>query len=385
MRSTLALLLLLSPSVAAAQVVENTPRLCQNGTDDDADGLVDCDDDGCAQLIFCVTRQRAAEVEEGPEECANGVDDDGDTIVDCDDDGCAAQCRQSLTLGQTEGRSIYRPREAQAPPPVTEFVEHESERNYPTAWARHPLTLRQGMLVPRLGLEVQGVPAGDALVRLGLGASYAIFDFWEITLVAVPLRLAPSVEYESPALATTFQLFAIPEFELGLSLNVTIPVASPRGARESLPFATLLSHAAFLDVASIDAALRARIHGGDVLRIDFSVPIASFYFTSNPAGELDPVVDLTFSADVGVSITDYAFLGVTSGVILPGQQYDAPIVPLAFFAGAVIPGWRRGPYMDITARFAFPFFFDDSVTPDSIVTDVWQLSFDFRVFTFLSN
>jgi hypothetical protein len=33
---------------------ENTPRLCQNGLDDDADGLVDCLDTSCQALIFCL-------------------------------------------------------------------------------------------------------------------------------------------------------------------------------------------------------------------------------------------------------------------------------------------------------------------------------------------
>ncbi|MCB9595492.1 MAG: hypothetical protein H6719_22415 [Sandaracinaceae bacterium] len=378
------LLVLLVTAPARAQVVENTPQLCQNGQDDDGDGLADCDDDGCAQLIFCVTHRQAQAEENTQAECTNGVDDDGDALVDCDDDGCEAQCRQSLTLGQTEGRSIYRPRTAEAPPPITEYVEHDTDANYPIAWASHPMTLRRGMLVPQLGIEAFQYPSTDALIRLGLGASYGIFDFWEVTLLAVPLRLAPSVEYESPAISSTIRLFAIPEFELGLSVNVTIPVASPRSSvREPLPFATLLNHSEFFDVGTIDAALRARIHGGDVLRIDLSLPIVSIFFVDNFAGDLDPIVDLTFSADVGVSITDYVFVGATSGLILPGRNYEDPIVPLAFFLGAVIPGWRRGPYMDITARFAFPFFFDDAAFGDPIVTEVWQLGLDFRVFTFL--
>ncbi len=393
-RPTFALSLLLwLAAPVSAQVVENTPRLCQNGEDDDGDGLVDCDDDGCAQLIFCVTRRQAAAAEDSAEECHNGEDDDGDALVDCDDDGCEAQCRRSLTLGQTEGRSIYQPRGPREPEPTVAFEEHDSEANYPTAWAAHPMTLRHGMFVPTVGFEV-GQPASatpsttptDAVIRLGLGASYGIFDFWEVSLVPVPLRLAPSVEYENPAISTTFRFFDIPEFELGLGVNVAIPVASPRtGAREPLPFHTLLGRSGFFDVGNLEAALMARIHVADVLRIDLSLPIVSVLFQENPAGDLNPAVDVSFIADVGVSITDYAFLGATTGAILTDPNYEQPIMPLGFFAGAVIPGWRRGPYMDLTIRFLFPRLYQDVGIGDPVTTSVWQLTFDVRVFTFLLN
>ena len=372
---------------ALAQVVENTPRLCQNGEDDDGDGAIDCDDDGCAQLIFCVTARRAAALEDSAEECANGRDDDEDGATDCDDDGCEAQCRQSLTLGQMEGRSIYRPRQPDEPAPEVAFEEHESEANYPTAWAAHPMTLRHGMLVPRVGFEVQQPPTPtDAVIRLGLGATYGIFDFWQISIVPVPLRLAPTVEYESPAVSSILRFFDLPELELGLALNVAVPVASPRTfAREPLPFHTLLGRSAFFDIANLEAALMARIHVASILRIDLWLPIVSVLFTQNAAGELAPAVDVSFIGDVGVSITDYAFAGVTTGAILADPAYDQPTMPLGFFAGAVIPGWRRGPSMDLTVRFLFPRFYQDVGVGDPVTTNAWQLSFDVRVFTFLLN
>ncbi|RLB56035.1 MAG: hypothetical protein DRI34_09710, partial [Deltaproteobacteria bacterium] len=59
-----------------------------NGSDDDGDTLVDCDDPDCDNDIHCVTPT---------EDCANGSDDDGDTLVDCDDPDCsgAANCQQT--------------------------------------------------------------------------------------------------------------------------------------------------------------------------------------------------------------------------------------------------------------------------------------------------
>jgi hypothetical protein len=53
---------------------------CDNGTDDDGDGDVDCDDADCANDPACAPPA---------EDCDNGTDDDGDGDVDCDDADCA--------------------------------------------------------------------------------------------------------------------------------------------------------------------------------------------------------------------------------------------------------------------------------------------------------
>jgi cysteine-rich repeat protein len=52
---------------------------CTDGTDDDGDGLVDCADPDCAGAVGC-----------RPEVCGNGGDDDGDGDVDCGDFDCLA-------------------------------------------------------------------------------------------------------------------------------------------------------------------------------------------------------------------------------------------------------------------------------------------------------
>ena len=374
---------------ASSGVVENSPRLCQNGEDDDGDGLTDCDDDGCGQLIFCLHRDTPTEGDATT--CANGDDDDGDGFVDCEDDGCAAECRTSLTLGHTEGRSIYQPRVADEPPPTVEFVEHESGRNYPVAWARHPMTLRRGMLVPRLAFSAQPIRTpgfGDeTLARLGLGLSYGVFDFWQITIVPVPLRLSPVVDYENPSVASTFELFAIPEFELGLTFNVGIPVgtSSSNAFPEPQPLGSLLSRARYYDVAHLDMGLLARFHIEDLVRIDLQVPVATLIFASNALGELDVRADLSFIGRVGVSITKYAYLGLWSGLTLAGPGYDAPRVPFGFFAGAMIPGWRRGPAVDLGLRFGWPILYDGGAPAgtDAVDPSFWQLTFDVRIFSWL--
>ena len=56
----------------------NCPEICDNGLDDDADGLLDCDDSDCAGDPAC------------GENCTNGIDDDLDGDTDCADADCAA-------------------------------------------------------------------------------------------------------------------------------------------------------------------------------------------------------------------------------------------------------------------------------------------------------
>ena len=54
---------------------------CANSTDDDGDGLTDCEDPDCFGQTGCTTEDL----------CDDGQDNDGDTNVDCADDDCAAE------------------------------------------------------------------------------------------------------------------------------------------------------------------------------------------------------------------------------------------------------------------------------------------------------
>ncbi len=53
-----------------------TVEICDNGIDDDGDGWIDCSDTECFNLSFCV------------EICDNGIDDNGDGLIDGDDPQC---------------------------------------------------------------------------------------------------------------------------------------------------------------------------------------------------------------------------------------------------------------------------------------------------------
>ena len=41
------------PSPDTGPGSEDTPTACKDGKDNDGDGKTDCDDPGCAQLVFC--------------------------------------------------------------------------------------------------------------------------------------------------------------------------------------------------------------------------------------------------------------------------------------------------------------------------------------------
>ncbi|MBT9556734.1 MAG: hypothetical protein IV100_11940 [Myxococcales bacterium] len=67
--------------------------LCDNGADEDSDGDTDCNDEDCADDVYCST----------PEDCTNQLDDDNDGKTDCADPNCAsgALC-QTLCTSSTQ-------------------------------------------------------------------------------------------------------------------------------------------------------------------------------------------------------------------------------------------------------------------------------------------
>jgi hypothetical protein len=67
-------------SACAANATGAEPQeICDNGIDDDGDGLHDCFDEDCQDALGCVA-----------EDCDNGFDDDGDGFIDCEDPSCAS-------------------------------------------------------------------------------------------------------------------------------------------------------------------------------------------------------------------------------------------------------------------------------------------------------
>jgi hypothetical protein len=68
------------PGDRAPDVVCGTREICDNGIDDDCNGLVDCFDRACQGQPACIDRKK--------EICTNGIDDDGNGLTDCKDPAC---------------------------------------------------------------------------------------------------------------------------------------------------------------------------------------------------------------------------------------------------------------------------------------------------------
>ncbi|MFH2010503.1 MAG: hypothetical protein ABI333_28140 [bacterium] len=68
---------------------ENTVAACQDGVDNDLDGLTDCADPECQGFGFCVES-----------DCTNGLDDDNDGFADCLDTDCqpTIDCRENTAV-----------------------------------------------------------------------------------------------------------------------------------------------------------------------------------------------------------------------------------------------------------------------------------------------
>ena len=67
------------------------PEICDDGVDDNCNGLVDCADPGCFGSRPCVTA--------GVEICNNGIDDDADGLVDCADPDCMTSRACMVVMG----------------------------------------------------------------------------------------------------------------------------------------------------------------------------------------------------------------------------------------------------------------------------------------------
>jgi hypothetical protein len=75
----------------------DTAEICDNGVDDNGNGLIDCDESSCVQAQVC---QMPANLEN----CGNGVDDDFNGLIDCADPACigVAACQSGGNTGLVE-------------------------------------------------------------------------------------------------------------------------------------------------------------------------------------------------------------------------------------------------------------------------------------------
>ena len=77
--------------------LENTLIACNDLTDNDGDGLVDCFDPDCFGFTLCFERG---------EQCEDGIDNDGDGLIDCADSSCdgSEPCLEDNPFNCVDGR-----------------------------------------------------------------------------------------------------------------------------------------------------------------------------------------------------------------------------------------------------------------------------------------
>ena len=78
---------------------------CDDGADDDGDGMIDCADADCFEAGIC---EAGGNEERNDERCSDWIDNDGDGSVDCDDSDCngpgIAVCRGSMPGGSGQSQ-----------------------------------------------------------------------------------------------------------------------------------------------------------------------------------------------------------------------------------------------------------------------------------------
>lgn len=65
------------------------PEICNDGIDNDGDGLIDCADPDCAQDPACVKGCVPTGLEGKGRTCSDGIDNNCDGLIDCTDPKCA--------------------------------------------------------------------------------------------------------------------------------------------------------------------------------------------------------------------------------------------------------------------------------------------------------
>jgi len=343
---------------AAAQ--ENHEGVCKNGVDDDGDGSMDCDDDECASLDLCraVSAQQQQQQQAQPQPQAQPQQGQPQAQPQQGQPQAYGQQPQAApaAYGTTTG--------IQAGPtqPATPAVDEAEEEFYPQRHASQPLTYRQGMLVPILGLRWTHSAFSSAVVDplsfdLILAVEYGILDFLQVWLYPLGIQLSPSVQYLNPVLGGMVRFFGTSKAEMGLATQIHIPVEGS---------------------TAWDFWLPLRFHLGRAGRIDL-LPLALTVLF----GDLDTYVSVGARARLAFQIADYVFFGARTGVSLGPVDYDIGSVPLAFFAGANIPGGSRGPLMELFFETAFPTFYQFDGFSEDTNTEFWQVTLNARMFLYL--
>lgn len=172
-------------------------------------------------------------------------------------------------------------------------VAQVEAQSLPLRYISRPLTLPK--LTVRIDAEQwQHVIEPRAIANtagVNFGAAVGITDNAEIAVLAAPMRLAPAFYYGNPELQFRYR-FISGVFELGVHGSGELPVKARGSSRVGVPM---------------------RVHGGDVVRIDFG----PYFWT-----DFDYFA-FQFPVEAAFQITNNWFLGLETGVRVNPTRRDA--------------------------------------------------------------
>ena len=170
------------PAMAAG---EDTPATCQDGKDNDMDGLADCADSECTVMTFCEAPPAPAGYEDTPALCKDGADADGDGKVDCNDPDCAVMTFCESTAGQ-----------AQPVQPATQPVQ-PAQPAQPAAATAQPAAAAAPVDIPpdvkRYSTEEVKLLLGEDIARIYGKSTGPRIGSSVMTMVATCLLLGSSI------------------------------------------------------------------------------------------------------------------------------------------------------------------------------------------------
>ncbi|OUU23872.1 MAG: hypothetical protein CBC13_04620, partial [Planctomycetia bacterium TMED53] len=279
----------LTITVGAGPVPEN----CTNGTDDDGDGLVDCEDTDCDQDPACAAPP--------VENCTNGTDDDGDGLADCADPDCSGNpncVTNDFTFFAEDTSATYSPDTGTGSFSAdVSAVEDASAAGYPNETQGFSFGLSHDASL----LSADTFNAGSALSALNAGSGP---DFLDVNTFSDGITCGCVYSFSSPG-TITLQLAS--QTTLGTIAYNTVPsglIGNSAGVTTSLNWSNALGAPPVINIMVVNGqANPANLINGSV---DLVAAIGGFV-----RGDVND--------DGGINIADAVSLlaGLFTGGLLP--------------------------------------------------------------------
>jgi hypothetical protein len=278
-------------------------------------------------------------------------------------------------------------------PPAAEVPERllNEQPVQPVALSQRPLTLPRGTLRPDVGFGLQRfvILSPFYVISMTAGGGFGVTDDLEVGGTLVPVYIDPEGDagdrafFGNVTLQGMYRLMR-GDVEVAARLDVQVPTASGAGSRD----------------AGLALGLPVLLRAGRHVRIDTGVQLSLLFrsdtrFGSRVTSSLGalwemherplPTRGITgIPLIVNVMAGDHAYVGLRTGVgiLLLDEPGLSTVMPLGFHAGGTVPS-PRGPLVDLTARFEWPFFASNAFVGDAITTSWWQVTFAASFYLYL--